>query len=637
MKLIKYFTGFLLFLLMFIFIGEMYVWHLDSFETEYKCTTFFLQKNTKKTEMLNDICEAAREANVGVFVVGREINSLFSCNINVYITDKDVQDDLENISEIKQGKFQSILLGTVNIKFKDWQQIPDISKFENYYIIGNDLDAVEFKKMLVNKYAGRFPQDGYTAVNSRANIIVGWVCILFFLILLTLYEILQRKKEVFLKITIGERVDRLVLKNILSDIVVYFGMFFSLIFVLRGYTNLGYLKRITWILFICFVVCNSMIYFVWLFTDYRKDMHMQNHARGILKISYFYKFLTSIMLIAIMSGSVELISEGINCFRQKDFFETRKDYHYITAGGGIECAQELLSIYYSRAKQTGKELSLVDLGKWQTNAEYICADKGAKDYICTQIPEIGNKLFADKVYYLVPKGYYSEEYFEDMRNIFYAYFETECEYEIIEYKKTAWIMAVSNTGSVKSVLRKNPIIILNNTDSVQIPVSSILYMVNATMFAFTEEEFEEIALQNAYHNLHYRTNAYENYMYFWTVAKRSMVMGIVFLLILLTLEGLILKNILKYEYQVNAKRLLLDKIHGVTFYYRHKRAILVLISGWISLFVSTVICVVLDFSSTIYIVTSGIMVLLIEFTFIVAYSYKLDKVNINKIFKGGAL
>lgn len=85
MKLIKYFTGFLLFLLMFIFIGEMYVWHLDSFETEYKCTTFFLQKNTKKTEMLNDICEAAREANVGVFVVGREINSLFSCNINVYI------------------------------------------------------------------------------------------------------------------------------------------------------------------------------------------------------------------------------------------------------------------------------------------------------------------------------------------------------------------------------------------------------------------------------------------------------------------------------------------------------------------------------------------------------------------------
>lgn len=343
------------------------------------------------------------------------------------------------------------------------------------------------------------------------------------------------------------------------------------------------------------------------------------------------------MLIVIMSGSVELISEGVNCFRQKDFFETRKDYHYITVGGSIECAEELLSIYYSRAKQDGKELSLVDLGKWQTNAGYICADKGAKDYISAQIPEIENKLSANKVYYLVPKGYYSEEYFEDMRNIFYAYFETECEYEIIEYKTTAWIMAVSNTGSVKSVLRKNPIIILNNTDSVQIPVSSILYMVNATMFAFTEEEFEEIALQNAYHNLHYRTNAYENYMYFWTVAKRSMVMGIVFLLILLTLEGLILKNILKYEYQVNAKRLLLDKIHGVTFYYRHKRAILVLISGWISLFVSTVICVVLDFSSTIYIVTSGIMVLLIEFTFIVAYSYKLDKVNINKIFKGGAL
>lgn len=236
------------------------MWHIDSFETEYKYVTFYLQKDTKKTEMLNDIYEAARETNVGVFVVGREINSLFSCNINVYITDKNVQDNLENISEIRQGRFQSILLGTVNIKFKDWQQIPDISKYENYYVVGNDLNIIEFKKMLVDKYAGRFPQDGYTVVNSRLNIIIGWVCILLFLILLTLYEVLQRKKEVFLKITIGERVDRLVLKNILSDIVVYFGMFLFLIIVLHRYTNLGYLKRITWILFTFFTVCNSMFF-----------------------------------------------------------------------------------------------------------------------------------------------------------------------------------------------------------------------------------------------------------------------------------------------------------------------------------------------------------------------------------------
>lgn len=74
MKLIKFFTGVLLIFIVFIFIGEIYVWNLDTFETEYKYVTFYLQENTTKLEMVNDIYNAANKEKVDVFVVDKKVN-----------------------------------------------------------------------------------------------------------------------------------------------------------------------------------------------------------------------------------------------------------------------------------------------------------------------------------------------------------------------------------------------------------------------------------------------------------------------------------------------------------------------------------------------------------------------------------
>lgn len=83
MKLIKYITSFILFFITLIFIGEIYVWNLDSFETEYKYVTFYLQENTTKSEMLNDIVVAAEKENVSIFVVDKKFTSLYTETINI--------------------------------------------------------------------------------------------------------------------------------------------------------------------------------------------------------------------------------------------------------------------------------------------------------------------------------------------------------------------------------------------------------------------------------------------------------------------------------------------------------------------------------------------------------------------------
>lgn len=639
MKLIKFFTGFLLFFITLVFVGELYVWNLESFETEFKVVTFYLQENTTKSEMMLDISKAAKKEKVEVFVVNKEVTSLFSEDINIYGTSGDIEKHLAQKAEVKAGNYESIFLGTVTVEFNEWEKIPDIDKVVNYYVIGNDENIINFKKSLVDKYAGRFPKDGYQTIDSKLSIGLVWMCVTLFLLLLTLYEVANLKKSIILRITIGEKIVFYLLRQIICDIVVYLTIFTGLIFTLSNYTNTFFQKKSTFLFFGIFLILNSLAYLWLIFTDYKKDMQTQKSAKTVLKISYFYKILTSIIIIITMTGCIELIVEGFNCYRQKNFFEDRKSYAYITVGGKtVEDAQRMSGIYYSQGRNAQKEISLVDLEKWETEAEYILADQGTINYLSTCIPELVDKKLKNKIYYLVPNQYLEKENIqEEMQNICYAYYGTEYEFEIIGYEKTAWVMAISNTGKVKSTLKKDPVVIFNNLNSMEIPSGNILYIGNATMFSFTDQEFEGIAAESNFKELHYKTNAYENYMYFWNVTKRNMIMGIVFLFILLVLEGLILRSILKCEYQINAKELLLGKIQGDNFLYRHRKVILILSGGWLSLLISIILCLVFHLSAVLYIIAGGILVMFMEYLFVAVYSHKLDHVNISKIFKGGML
>lgn len=156
------------------------------------------------------------------------------------------------------------------------------------------------------------------------------------------------------------------------------------------------------------------------------------------------------------------------------------------------------------------------------------------------------------------------------------------------------------------------------------------------MFLLSDEELDSIAYSNNYEKeFYYKTNVYENYMYYWEIEKRNMLMGIILLSILLLLEGLILKVILKYEYQINAKEMLLRKVQGDNFFIRHKNIIMILLGGWISLIIAAAVCLVLEFTSVVHICVGGILIMTIEHLFVAMYSHRLENINISKIFKGG--
>ncbi len=640
-KLIKYFTSILLFLIALIFVGEIYVWHLESFETEYPYVTFYLQKDTTEREMIDDIHETAGKEEVSVFVVERAINSLFSEDINIYGTDETVSTLLAATSDVRDGSYDSIFLGKVNVTYHNWQEIPNIGKVNNYYVIGEDENILEFKKALVNKYAGKFPQTGYQMLNSKQYIGIVWGCVILFIVLFTLYEIASLKKNIIIRITMGEQILYFVLKQIVCDIVVYLLLFTGLMHLLKNYTNTFFRINTSIIFLVLLLLLNSMVYLWLFFTDYKQDMQTKKSAMNVLRISYVYKMFISILIILLMTGCFELIVQGVDCYRQKPFFEEHKEEFYITLGGrDFDDAKNLFVKFYDYAMEQEKEMWLIDLENWETDAEYILADRGATDYLLEKIPELQEMELENKLYYILPEKYADmPDVVSEMEHLWSSYCERNGAFEMITYDDNLWLMAISNMGKVNSALKKNPVVIFNHMEDVKLSeYSTHLYLGNATVFNLTDTEYDNIIQENHFEEqLHYKTNVYENYLYFWTIMKRNMFMGIVLLAILFILEGLIIKSILKYEYTVHAKELLLNKIQGSSFLHRHKRIIRLQLIEWAGLAIAVLVCFFLEYSATPYLILGGILIMILEQIFIVGYAHKLSNVNISKIFKGGLL
>lgn len=102
MKEIKYVLSIIFLVVIMIFTNEMYVWNIDSFETEYISTTMYPAADTSQKEMLNEIEETALQNNLLVFAVTRNVKTVHSEDICIYCMEG-AKDVLASESSIKTG------------------------------------------------------------------------------------------------------------------------------------------------------------------------------------------------------------------------------------------------------------------------------------------------------------------------------------------------------------------------------------------------------------------------------------------------------------------------------------------------------------------------------------------------------
>lgn len=659
MKMIKYVFALVLMFIAFTFSGESYIYYLDNFSADFTSTTMYKPDYVSDEKMKSDLVKSAQENNVEVFTVKEEIKSNINMNITIYGT-KEANNYLRKDLSIKERKYNSIFSGTVNVQYYDMKEIPNMSKVTDYFVIGNNENVEAFKVDLIDVYSGNHPRSGAGNNESKQNILIVWGIVCIVLLLFTYYDILFQKKESLVKITLGEKISKLVGKNILSDVLVFTGIFIVAYYCLSPFTHAMFHFRYSLFMFIIFIIINSLLYFSLYLYDVKEAFSNSKSSIRLLTVNYILKTLTLVLVIIVLSGSIALIVEGFNFYSQKDFFETHKDYSYVQFDykmtGNNKVDEQLLNKGANIREQFYKEnfnhaIQLVNISNnLALTAPAILANRNAVTYLRSKIPEIDNIKLQEKVYYMIPSKYAKDKsILQTTKEIYHFYNEGNTKSapddEVVVYDTNTDIVSIDELNFInRSKLRRNPIIILDNTNGEEMEITTetslrktayahdVMYLISKTNY------HSFIKKHNLTDQIRIKTNVYDLYKYNWAIIKRGIIISSVLFALVLLLELMIIGLILRLEYEINAIELSIKKILGYTIWEKNKKIIIITLLATISsILIALIINFIFSISQAAYLLFGGLIILIIEVIFIVANITKIENSKIQKILKGGSL
>lgn len=638
MKAIKYIIGALFLTLILVFMGDMYVWNMESFETEYISTTMYLPVNIEKDEMIYDMKYTAENYDCLIFTVVKDLESAFLSRITVYGMDG-TDEILKERSYLSTGIHHSIFMGDIEFQFKKMEDIPDISRVENYYIIGSLDNARTFKSRLVDKYSGNFPKPGYIYLHTSRNILLIWIIGVLFFSLLSIFEVSLRKKEMILRFIHGESLGGIIGKMVISDILFFASYYFSAMIVLRRifHVHTEYHCEVSLACLAFFCVVDVLIFVSLLFANYKKSLGNGKTSKALLRINYGFRVVISMITVIIMSVFISMILQTVNYWRQSDFFDLMRDYSFYSVAAldntldSSECAAEDLFAHYDGIGKTFLNIYLDD-GMF-TRSPCLLFNREALDYLSEHIPEMSVQSIDEKLVFIVPDKN-QQAAVQDLAFLTQMYFGDNFDYSVLTYKGNISLIGLYKKNAVNSQYFKNPVIIFNGTDNND--YYNGMYIMQSAMVKISDEEWKEfVADYDLSEEISYKTNVYENYQHFLLNYYRTAFLGSAVLMVLLTLNIIVSTTVIRFECAVNSVEIAVKTTLGYGVFAKYKPIIL---TNLFTVATSGVLCIIISnfmLPGTWFYIMAGVITLgLLDFSITMISIKRNEARNIQRALKG---
>lgn len=657
LKIIKYAVIFCLIFVALLAIGESYMLRLNNFYNEYPNTTIYPQKGISDAEMLHDVQESAQKNSVDFFVFEYSPLNIFYSKYTIYGT-KDAEKSINEKSQIFEKRYSSLFLGDMSFEFKKIEELKKVGNIRDYYLIGNKNNIHQFKMDLINKYAGNHPKDGFID-NEQQNLAISiWVIIIFVIALMTMYDINFQKKEVMIKVSFGERISKIISGNILIDTIVILIIFSLQLLFLSIYTEITSTLNISIKMLCVLLIINSVLYFNFYFQSLKEAFSNGANLKRIFTITYLLKSLSIILVVLILSSNFAVISQSLNLYKQKDFFENHADYYYIEFGylpiensdGSIDSKTDEDAIinekFYREFFNKFNPIVLSEMDySMSLQYEIIQANNNSLNYLSEQISELKNNKLDKPFYFLIHNKLRNnpniekeiERIFEDEHmNPSYG------EYSIVYYDENIELIKMKKGDVYETKIVDNPIVFLNNypANNIQEPIGTDFksYLLE-TMYKPSNTELTRFIKENQLTDqIFIKTNVYENYKQQLKKAKRILYINIAFSVLILFLEFLILSLVIRLEYSLHALEFSVKKILGHSMIEKNKRLIfLTIIITVMSTIISALVGWIFGLTEIRSVLAVGFIILLLEFSAIFYCISKVERAQVPKILKGGNL
>ena len=641
------------------FSGELFILYLDGFQESYYQSGFdFVNREAdiEEEEVIQDFLNAGKAYDVDFFFLDSKIISAYAKEITIFGTPNALK--TLQAKGILEGKHNSLFMGETQVRYEDFSNIKTIEKFKDSYYIGDQsqLEAMRlFKASLVDKYSGGLPKLFSSDKETWLNLFSVWFIIFGLILLLTIYEIISLKKEIMVRITLGEDVRAVFGKNALADIAILASALLSVPFLLSSLSNSNVLFKIQTLApaFMVFMIANTLINAAILRINFKKDIVTRRSGGGLLAANYILKTMTTILTLIILSSNFAILAQGYLMHKQGDFFSAHKDYSYYKLnyrvnnhlGKTISDTETMNQEFYKRFQKFSLQYN--DLtANYSSPYPVILINRNS----FKEISRLNNALVeaiqsADEDYYiLIPPGISEDSLEYTIANHIFTTFlgrNIDSSIKTKLYDDDISLVGVHNMEKYVSRPMENPIILFNNTIQ-QIDESQAdkaMYYAYSTMYNIPEQDFnnfiEEYQLSD---QIVVKSNVLDVYEYNWAIMSRNMKLIVILSFFLLALEIALISFIIKLEYQFNAMELALKKVLGYSLYARNKRLILItLVVFLLSIILAFFLRGLLGIAEGANLIWGGLILLAVELVFIAKKAGAMEKANVPAILKGRVL
>lgn len=633
--------------LLFVLSNEFYLWNIDNFTENYISTPFKLYQEPHRTDSLEELTQTAHLHNLEVFAVERDIQSYRHVNFNIYGNEA-IYKTLAERSSVKEGSFNSLLLGNIEVNYIDFADYIYQEGMQTYYLIGDIEDAREFKAELISKYDGSFPHEGDVSFDASKNMVIVWVVSIAFIALITLFHTQVLKKQIVLRFIYGEHVPSVVSRYIIYEAFYYIAFTSIEFLLLLSLTNLQvqYQWYIPLAMVVLLVISNSAFYLRLLTINYKRSLSNSDSSILIFAVGSLFQVLLSFVLIVVLGFFTQMIYATGSYISQKSFFKDHDNYYYVNAS----VLNELTSVE-SQADTRNAQVRYIDqfIASFDsirftsvflengafTGRPVLLLNDTAVDYAKSAVGEIEGELIDGKVNFLVPRSS-SVDGVSDLEALCSIYMPDEDSFNHAFYS-TGRLIGISRKSSIASNTYRNPLIVVDLREQPEYFASG--FVNQSSMYEINEAEWnDELSNPIIDRLISSKTNVYEYYMESFVNSVRYLVFGCIFLIAFAVIYFLMLNFILRQLLSYKSKELLLKTVFGYTILQKYSYVYLSAIVPLALAIVAVVCCLInLGLLSLYFVAVSSLLCFALLLLVVTRGIKKIDSLNLRNVLYGGGI
>ena len=606
---------------------------------------------TEYAELITDIENIAKEKGVHPYAIVSESTSDIEHRINIYC-DEFVKTELQCRDGVYEKEYKSFSSGNSKVSFSCFS---DLKKNNRQYassvlFIGEKSDIMDLYEKLAPKYEISHP--AISEGNEADMTCTIWVTIDVIMVLMTVMLIAARRKEVVVKVSMGQNPQMLIVKNILTEISLDFCVFIIIKWFCSYYISGEYMEKEFTMIYALGSVVSALLYLWFAVYDIKIAFSNLFVSKNVLKVIYLTKFIVTVGTIFTVCTNYELMNQKKLSLYDDKLIQKYEDYCYITisslnptqviSGESYDKVYDIANqIYVNGYEEFAPVVSTLVLKDDDKKADYVLVNEHGADTIANFLEESDIPGDADVVVF-VPKRFNNKEV---LAEIDYCLSKIICDrkdlkIKTIEYEgnKTYSYVDRNLENNINKI--KNPIIIYAGFPGSQYKDLLCISDIKNVMFKI---ESDVAKLENDFQLRKWGfkvilTNVAERFRYYNSGLKQVISFCSAISVFMLLLQTILIYIVVLFEYRNNAMELSIKKILGYGF---GQRCWLLLLKSGIYGIAATVISIMIGLFSGLYRpmngLIQGVIIILGEMIMDMCFVMKNERTDTMKVLKGGCL